>query len=192
MAQGSDSFTPSQMPPSPVGRDFAQADVGRAAIGPAAAGRIILEYAAAGAKPDAVALLAGILKSQAKVNTRFIVTQFQLGDFVGPPYNGKKQQILPDNPLRQSLILVPNISASTGGDPPPGGTFGGTFYLFEPGPLTSDLFPFTDFPLYRSRAISSAFFSGAGLIEFNTTPTNPVTIVVSRLSIVQGIIIEGI
>lgn len=89
------------LPPSLPGARFSSADLLRARIRPETLGNLILQQQAPGVAPDALALLASMLKEQRKQNAKFQPFPFNFGIWT-------MQQVLPENANR-SYLLIQNV-----------------------------------------------------------------------------------
>jgi hypothetical protein len=180
------------LPPSQPSPDFSSADVQRAYIGPAEAGRILLEFIAQGQAAAPPALLAQLLKAQFKSNCRYTAYPFSL---IGASGIGIKQ-ILPENPVRISLILnFTNIR-----DIPTPRSRG---FLFEPSSPTTTVMTAANLAVYMRRALvmegvnsfvnpGLAIAPGFRVLQLIPPPINAVSIVNTAGTACQGVVFEGV
>lgn len=176
--------------PSQPGPDFSAADLKRVGIGPEDAGRILAQYIQDGNISDPSALLAALLKSQVRANCRYMVYPFSIGAVIGI------QQVLPENPLRQTLILnvIQNVDTAT---PTERG------FLFEPGPIAFQGLTAQDAVVYIARALNIdtvdsfvnpgvALAPGIKALQLIPPPINAITVINNSGNSFDGLIVEGV
>lgn len=166
-----------RVPPSQPGYDLSIADLGSAEMGNLAIGHTIAtgiqQMQQNGGEPDPLMLLAQMLKKQSVSATKYRIMPFSLA-------TGRIQQILPENPFRKALLIVPDPALEI------------AVYLSE-GPTDVDV-PFdgpndvrlkSSFKLVLDTTFPQPF-------QFFVAPTNPITLITAYDMPVTGVIIEGV
>lgn len=158
------------VPPSNPGYNFTTADLSRAAVlSRDAVNRII---ANGREEPDALAILAAILRTQAKNSVSYRPNTYQFGTY-------RKQMILADNPDRQYLMIQ-----NTGN--------GDLMVIFEDGPVnvvdnSGSADAQNELVGLQTRALR---IIGGGYFEPLVAPRNPITIFTLN-GATNGLVIEG-
>lgn len=176
--------------PSAPGPDLSAADLQRVGIGPEDAGRIIMQYVQQQAENDPVALLAALLKSQVSANCRYIVYPFNITGATGI------QQVVPENPLRKTLLINIRDTQDTA-------VAFNRGFLFQPGPLQFTALGALELLQYLRIALNTdatnsfilpglATTPGIKVFQFRPPPTNPITVVTRSGTRFRGVIVEGI
>jgi hypothetical protein len=161
------------IPPSNPGYAFNIADVARAGVSMESLGRLILAEAARnpGGQPSLEALLAAILKTQARANCRYQPVAFDYTTF-------DYQQVLTENPLR-SYLMVQNVGAND------------LLIVFESGPVTVQDFSAASAQDYLTNMQTRALrVVAGGYFEPLKPPTNPISLFTLN-GATNGVLIEG-
>lgn len=148
------------------------ADLQRASISPDTVNRIIaqsvMQTQQSGQAPDVTALLAAMLKTQAKASVKINSYPFTIE-------SNNCQQILPENPNRSFLIIQGFNSAII-------------FINFDIGPQAQQAIP-GGFNTLQCLSFDGSF--PIPTIEFNPVPTNAVTIYNADVTAHSGVIFEA-